>query len=210
MNNADKPITEKEYQTIKVEKQYTYVSDLPESITSQFDNSYIDKTLTGCGFTTWILQNPESYIVAVPFKGLIDCKVEQANNDTTGFYPHKVFPFYFDKTVNRKQNLKEYLEFNEIHKIMVTYDSIPNLIQQLKENGIDIKNHFKLFVDECHRVLEFAGNFKPFVVHRLGDESFSEFKSVIVTPKRNQFELVFDVRITNTKNGSAIKLQQKH
>ena len=31
-----------------------------------------------------------------------------------------------------------------------------------------------------------------------------------VTPKRNQFELVFDVRITNTKNGSGIKLQQKH
>ena len=174
---------------IDISKQYTYVSDLPESITSQFDNCYIDKTLTGCGFTTWILQNPESYIVAVPFKGLIDCKVEQANNDTTGFYPHKVFPFYFDKTVNRKQNLKEYLEFNEIHKIMVTYDSIPNLIQQLKENGIDIKNHFKLFVDECHKVLEFAGNFKPFVVHHLG-ESFPEFKSVIAataTPSRCEY-----------------------
>ena len=127
--------------------------------------------------------------MAVPFKGLIDCKVEQANNDTTGFYPHKVFPFYFDKTVNRNQNLNEYLEFNEIHKIMVTYDSIPNLIQQLKENGIDIKNHFKLFVDECHKVLEFAGNFKPFVVHRLG-ESFSEFKSVIAataTPSRREY-----------------------
>ena len=174
---------------IDISKQYTYVSDLPESITSQFDNCFIDKTLTGCGFTTWILQNPESYIVAVPFKGLIDCKVEQANNDTTGFYPHKVFPFYFDKTVNRKQNLKEYLEFNEIHKIMVTYDSIPNLIQQLKENGIDIKNHFKMFVDECHKVLEFAGNFKPFVVHHLG-KSFPEFKSVIAataTPSRSEY-----------------------
>ena len=174
---------------IDISKQYTYVSDLPESITSQFDNCFIDKTLTGCGFTTWILQNPESYIVAVPFKGLIDCKVEQANNDTTGFYPYKVFPFYFDKTVNRKQNLKEYLEFNEIHKIMVTYDSIPNLIQQLKENGIDIKNHFKMFVDECHKVLEFAGNFKPFVVHHLG-KSFPEFKSVIAataTPSRSEY-----------------------
>ena len=31
---------------IDISKQYTYVSDLPESITSQFDNCFIDKTLT--------------------------------------------------------------------------------------------------------------------------------------------------------------------
>lgn len=189
MNSETSTLIDSDFPLIAIGNNMTFVSDLPESITSQFDNCYIDKTLTGCGFTTWILQNPESYIVAVPFKGLIDCKVEQANNDTTGFYPYKVFPFYFDKTVNRTQNLKEYLEFNEIHKIMVTYDSIPNLIQQLKENGIDIKNHFKLFVDECHKVLEFAGSFKPKVIDAM-TATFDSFKSVIAataTPTRTQF-----------------------
>ena len=188
MNSETSTLIDSDFPLIAIGNNMTFVSDLPESITSQFDNCYIDKTLTGCGFTTWILQNPESYIVAVPFTGLIDCKVEQANNDTTGFYPHKVFPFYYDETVNRKQNLKEYLEFNEIHKIMVTYDSIPNLIQQLKENDIDIKNHFKLFVDECHKVLEFAGSFKPKVIDAMA-ATFDNFKSVITatTPTRTQF-----------------------
>ena len=190
MNSADKPITEKEYQTIKVEKQYTYVSDLPESITSQFDNSYIDKTLTGCGFTTWILQNPESYIVAVHFKGLIDCKVEQANNDTTGFYPHKIFPIHSDISDTLKVDLEYYLQSHKTHKIMVTYDSVPKLLEWL--NSFDKKYHakeFKLLVDECHKVLEFAGNFKARAIDAL-ENSFKHFKSMIAvtaTPSRIEY-----------------------
>ena len=97
MNTETSTLIDSDFPLINIGKEYTFVSDLPESVTSQFDNSYIDKTLTGCGFTTWILQNNDSFIIASPYKGLIDCKVEQSNNDTTGFYPYKVFPFYYDE-----------------------------------------------------------------------------------------------------------------
>ena len=184
MSNFDK----NQFYPINIGKEYTFVSDLPESITSQFDNCYIDKTLTGCGFTTWALQNNESYIVAVPFKGLIDCKVEQANNDTTGFYPHKVFPFCSGSIIESKKDIKWYhttQNKDRVLKIMVTYDSVPLLIEYLTEIGIDVTK-IKLLVDECHKVLDFAGLFKPVVINNL-EQSYDCFKSVIAvtaTPSR--------------------------
>ena len=186
MSNFDK----NQFYPINIGKEYTFVSDLPESITSQFDNCYIDKTLTGCGFTTWVLQNNESYIVAVPFKGLIDCKVEQANNDTTGFYPHKVFPIHSGISDTLKVDLEYYLQSNKTHKIMVTYDSVPKLLEWL--NSFDKKYHakeFKLLVDECHKVLDFAGTFKARVIDAL-ENSFKHFKSMIAvtaTPSRIEY-----------------------
>ena len=176
-----------QFYPITIDKEYNFVSELPESITSQFDNCYIDKTLTGCGFTTWVLQNDESYIVAVPFKGLIDCKVEHANNDKTGFYPHKVFPFCSGSIIESKKDIKWYTTQNKdrVLKIMVTYDSVPLLIEYLTEIGIDVSK-IKLLVDECHKVLDFAGLFKPLVINKL-EQSYKHFKSVTAvtaTPSR--------------------------
>ena len=187
MNNEASTVINSDFPVIEIDNDITFVSDLPESITSQFDNCYIDKTLTGCGFTTWILQNPESYIVAVPFKGLIDCKVEQANNDKTGFYPYKVFPFCSGSIIETKKELKWYTTQNKdrVLKIMVTYDSVPMLIEYLTEIGIDVTK-IKLLVDECHKVLDFAGLFKPIVINKL-EQSYDCFKSVIAvtaTPSR--------------------------
>ena len=193
MNTETSTLIDSDFPLFNIGKEYTFVSDLPESITSQFDNSYIDKTLTGCGFTTWILQNNDSFIIASPYKGLIDCKVEQSNNDTTGFYPYKVFPFYYDENnKHQKDDLSFYITQQEKQnhpiKIMVTYDSVPRVLRYLDELKYDIKQT-KLFVDECHKVLEFAGSFKPKVIDAM-TATFDSFKSVIAataTPTRTQF-----------------------
>ena len=71
---------------------------------------------------------------------------------------------------------------------MVTYDSVPRVLRYLDELKYDIKQT-KLFVDECHRVLEFAGSFKPKVIDAM-TATFDSFKSVIAataTPTRTQF-----------------------
>ena len=219
MNNEASTVINSDFPVIEIDNDITFVSDLPESITSQFDNCYIDKTLTGCGFTTWILQNSESFIIASPYKGLIDCKVEQANNDKTGFYPYKVFSFYYDETnKNQKDDLNFYIiqqqKQNHPIKIMATYDSIPRVIQYLDELKYDTKQS-KLFVDECHKVLEFAGSFKPKVIDAM-TSTFNRFKSVIAataTPTRTQFiPKAFDnfKPIKLQWNGHQTKLVTKH
>jgi hypothetical protein len=76
----------------------------------------------------------------------------------------------------KEDELKEYLQRNNSKpkKIMVTYDSVPKL-----SNLISFKD-YKLFIDEGHKLLEYAGNFKPAVVYKLLDLIY-HFKSFVIT-----------------------------
>lgn len=182
-------MTNQKYEIINISKDFKYVSELPDEILSKFDNCYIDKTLTGCGFTTWVLQNAQNYVVAVPFQGLIDCKVKQAKLDTD-FYPFEIMSFH-SGIDNIKDELYYYLERNKgaTKKIMVTYDSVPRLLELLAEFNEDYKNDYRLLIDEAHKVLEFAGYFKPEVIYNL-ERVYHNFKAMIAvtaTPTREDF-----------------------
>lgn len=170
------------YKSIKIENQYKYLNEVPQFKHDVPDNVYIDKTLTGIGFTTAILQNPVDYVIAIPFKSLGDNKKLQADRDPS--YPYEVFVYHSGiEQVNNE--LLSYLERNKntTKKIMVTYDSVPKL-----KSFISLKD-YKLFIDEGHKLLEYAGNFKPKVINDLL-ELKDEFKAYVVataTPTKEEF-----------------------
>lgn len=157
--------------TMTIPKDYSYISQVPEFKEDVPDNCYIDKGITGCGFTTAILQNNVSYVIAVPFIALTENKCEQAKYDHN--YPHDIFPVNGDTDLSK---LVEYLKDDTIHikKLMVTYDSLKKL-----HSYIDPKD-YKLFIDEAHKILEYAGNFKPVVIQYLL-KSLTAYKSFVLT-----------------------------
>lgn len=184
------------YEIINVPQGINFIQDIPEFKQDLPDNVYLDKVTTGSGFTSAILTNDVDYVLAVPFKALGENKLIQSKDNNQ--YPYELFMYHSDvEQVNVK--LTQYLERNKdkVKKIMVTYDSLPKL-----KSYIDFKD-YKLAIDEGHKLLEYAGNFKPKVIHRLFEE-LNNFKSYIVataTPTREQF---IPVQLSNTKK---LKLQ---
>ena len=170
------------YEIINIPSQYKYVNQVPEFQRDVPDNVYIDKVICGSGFTTAILQNDVDYVIALPFQALGDNKVLQSRYDDN--YKHELFMYHSGiEQVNVK--LTQYLARNKskIKKILVTYDSISKL-----KDFINFKD-YKLFIDEGHKLLEYAGNFKPKVIHTLL-EQLNNFKAFVIctaTPTREEY-----------------------
>jgi len=152
--------------TIKAPSTIKYISDIPtikELYNNDLpDNSVIDKQVTGCGGTTLVLTNDQPYIVAVHLKKMIENKVSQHPN---------VLSVTGDTTAS---DILIYINSTPIPKIMVTYDSIPKLIDVL---GFRTKG-FKLLVDEVHCLIGYLDRFKPSVAIKLIDGMRETFKSV--------------------------------
>lgn len=170
------------YKLIEIEKGIRYISDIPQFKEDLPDNVYLDKVGTGTGFTTAILQNNVDYVLALPFKALGDNKLIQSKSSSE--YKHELF-MYHSGVENVELKLEEYLERNrdKVKKIMVTYDSLPKL-----KSLIDFKD-YKVAIDEGHKLLEYAGNFKPKVIHKLFEE-LPNFRAYIVataTPTREEY-----------------------
>lgn len=171
------------YKQIQIPNNIKYVSeyfdkDLP-------DNAYINKVLTGCGATHFVLTNDIDYIVAIPFQSLGDNKIIQSQSNPS-MYPYELF-VYHSGVEQVGEKLREYLERikerNHPIKLLVTYDSLPKL-----QSYLDFSN-LKLFIDEGHKVLEYVGNFKPRVIKDMLDliPSFRSFVTVTATPTREDF-----------------------
>ena len=173
------------YEIMNIPKQYKYVSEVPEFNQDLPDNIYLDKTSTGCGATYAVLTNDVDYIVAIPFISLGENKVKQSKSNRgteSGQYPHKLF-MVSGQTLDTE--IREYLKesLGEVRKIMVTYDSLPRLMSFINPKD------FKLFIDEAHKLVEYAGNFKPKVIYYLLD-SVEQFKSYVLctaTPTKGKY-----------------------
>ena len=164
------------YEIINIPKEYKYVNQVPEFQQDLPDNVYIDKTSTGCGATHAVLTNDVNYVVAVPFIALGENKVDQSEQ-----YPHKLF--MFSGKASNEDLYRHIRESGDVKKILVTYDSVPRLL-----NLINPKD-YKLFIDEAHKLIEYAGNFKPKVVYNLLD-SLHLFKSYVLctaTPTKEKY-----------------------
>lgn len=168
------------YEIIQAPQGAKYISDVYKEDLP--DNVYLDKTLCGCGATTFVLTNDVDYIVTIPFKSLGDNKLIQSIDNPQ--YPHELF-VYHSGIEQVKIELTRYLERrgNLPKKIMVTYDSLPSL-----SSHIEFKD-YKLFIDESHKVLEYAGNFKPQVIYNMLSliPRFKSFIAVTATPTREDF-----------------------
>ena len=93
---------------ILIPAEYKYINQVPEFQDDLPDNVYIDKTVTGCGITTAVLQNNVDYILAIPFQSLGDNKILQAKFNPLD-YPHEIF-VYHSNVDNKDNELLDYLK----------------------------------------------------------------------------------------------------
>lgn len=121
---------------IEIPENTKYISEVISDFPA---NCIFDKGRVGAGCTTIALTNQENYIIAVPFISLIENKVAQ--------YPDNTLLGVTGNTVSSK--VKKYLKNTEIKKILVTYDSLPRLINQLEDLGYSTQD-FSLLIDEYH------------------------------------------------------------
>lgn len=96
-------------------------------------NCLFDKGKVGCGGTTIALTNSENYVIAVPFVSLIENKLKQHTNILGVF-----------KGGSTATEIKEYVNGQGKKKIMVTYDSLPALLNYINPN------EYNLLIDEYH------------------------------------------------------------
>lgn len=97
----------------------------------------LDKGRTGCGATTLAIRQQGNTIIAVPYVNLIKSKESQHNGVLLGVYEG-----------TGRQEIEEYAQSHSTHKIMVTYDSLPKVIDILESNGHDVRNDYQLVIDE--------------------------------------------------------------
>jgi hypothetical protein len=113
------------------------LSDIPELNNELPTNCLFDKGITGCGGTELALRNPIDTIIAVPYINLIINKVEQHQDEVLGVYGETV-----------QSDIEHYILANSRKKIMVTYDSLPRVINTLEALGYNAYQDFFLLVDE--------------------------------------------------------------
>lgn len=182
------------YRIIKAPSNAQYISEIPQYFEDLPDNCYLDKTITGSGGTTHALTNNVPYVIAVPFISLADNKATQ----------HKgVLSVHSGVSDDR---IKRFIAKGGI-KFIVTYDSLFRL-----ESFINIKE-YKLLIDEAHKLVEYAADFKPKVINRILTR-FKDFKSYVfmtATPTREEYlpdelERVEKIKIewSNTKEVSIV------
>ena len=169
------------YKIINIPEQYEYVNHFPDFKEDLPDNIYLDKTSTGCGATHAVITNDIDYVIAVPFISLGTNKVLQSEKDRVK-YPHELF-MVSGETLDTE--LRSYIARNldKPKKILVTYDSLPKVVSQINPKD------YKLFVDEGHKLIEYAGNFKPKVVQYILDnlETFRSFVICTATPTKEKY-----------------------
>lgn len=129
-------------------------------------NCVLDKGRTGCGATTLAIRQRGNAIIAVSYVSLIKSKESQHGDILLGVY----------EGTGRNKILK-YAQSHGTHKIMVTYDSLPKVIDILKSNGYDVLNGYQLVIDEWQVILN-SYDFRPEAIQGLL-KAAGGFKDVI-------------------------------
>ncbi len=110
----------------------------------------LNKIATGCGGTSLEIENMNrDSIITVPLEQMISNKVPQYPNERT---PQEFKLFGVCAGVNQ-EDLIDYLKKNKVHKIIVTYDSLPRVIEAITELGERPIDKYFLLIDEVHYIL---------------------------------------------------------
>ena len=125
---------------------YLNLEDLPY-------NCIFNKVVTGCGGTTVVLFNNESYIIAVPTTELIVNKTGLTEAGIAEIVSpdgkrQSVFGLFGSFTYQLKKKVKDYANGDGIKKIICTYNKVEQLVKL-----IDVSK-FRLLVDEYHSLLK--------------------------------------------------------
>lgn len=115
----------------------------------------IDKRETGIGATTLELKCPRNSIIVQPLRITASSKAE--GRDDVFYFGNKKRSStgrISTKGIDREIELKEYLNNSDFpyKKISVVADSLPKLIVEMEEVGIDVFNSYFLLVDEIDSI----------------------------------------------------------
>ena len=153
--------------TITIDQNIEYISDWKDDNGNfKFDTvlgnarMIVNKTATGCGFTTYCLANGENTILVSPRTWLIREKNRKFGNKC--FYFNREICLQTKKQLSIEQLLVQLAEYIQTCreerwpiKIMVTYDSFNNLVDMLEgQLGIDIFNDFRIVIDEAQALIK--------------------------------------------------------
>lgn len=154
-----------------------YLSQLPE-LKNGLPFGIFSKRATDVGGTFVTLQSDNNYIIVCPTRDLVDSITSDENS------PYKVFSVY-DKVLQK--HFKEYVLTNKIHKIAVTYDSLPKVIDWLIKFNYDF-TEYNVLVDEYHLLLDDMG-FRQKAINKLVNilKRFKHYTLMSATPIPENF-----------------------
>lgn len=138
----------------------------------------VNKVITGCGISSFALENNEPVVLVVPTIGLIKNKVAQYPNSRRS---NGIFGYYSTFNLNLDRWITKYLEINEVPKIMVTYDSFHKIVPY-------INNNYHIIVDEFSDLLD-AYNYRNKAINSLLNElqQFDKVSYISATPIEEEF-----------------------
>ena len=122
----------------------------------------LNKSITGCGFTSGCLENGDNIILAAPRILVLLNKLEQYNMASERNPNAEELLFYFDREKDLetlKLKLWGYLQDSDMasrpYKLLVTYDSFIPLLEILEsEFGFCINECFRIVIDESHCIIK--------------------------------------------------------
>lgn len=138
----------------------------------------VNKVITGCGISSFALENNEPVVLVVPTIALIKNKVAQYPNSRRS---EGIFGYYSTFNLNLDKWINKYLEITKVPKIMVTYDSFHKVVPY-------INNNYHIIVDEFSELLD-AYNYRNKAVNSLLSElqQFNKVSYISATPIEEEF-----------------------
>ncbi|SFS63056.1 DEAD/DEAH box helicase family protein [Lutibacter maritimus] len=167
----------KNYNTING-KGYRYISEIPEIKKNGLPRGILNKKRSDVGGTYSVLSSKVNYIVVVPNVSLIDSIMADKNI---------TYPIIAVKEGFIRSEFVQYIENNNIHKIIVTYDSFYKVADLLVEQDFNLKD-YRVLVDEFHNILGNYG-FRKRAIDNLikTTERFNYVTYMSATPINNMF-----------------------
>lgn len=181
--------------TVIAEPNQKYLSEVLDKLPL----GILNKQQTNVGGSFMALNSPESYILVAPTRDLVDNKLAQPNSSK-----YELFGVYGGTS---RVAFKNYVHNNELHHILVTYDSLPKLIKWLEALGINAYS-YNILYDEYHLLLTEMG-YRSRAIETLVRIAtrFKHYTFMSATPIIEQFlpqvlaELPYTiVKWTNTRN----------
>ena len=152
------------------------------------DNCHFNKVLTGCGGTTVALENEVNYVITLPFKGIGENKQKWADEQNANICVIDGDSLNDEGEKGKEARIKKVKDYVKAggKKILVTYDSLPNVVTALEESVCE----WKLLVDESHMLLE-AGSYRYSPVNGIINNmnKFKSFCLMTATPVKDEYQL---------------------
>lgn len=145
-------------------------------------NCLFNKGKTGCGGTETAINQKGHTIIAMPFVPLVRNK--EIPNERRQY---EVFGIHGEV---ENQDIINYINSHNTLKLLVTYNSLPRLIDVLTGVGYDVYNDFFLLVDEYH-ILFNSYSFRYEPIKRLLElaKNFDRVTYMSATPIEREFIL---------------------